>query len=777
MKKYIQLFILFILPYTMQAKERWEIYNTFKSYTQIEGFHDALYVRAGNAVFVTNLEMDDTESITKIDGLSTSNIQFITKSEEADKLVFIHHDGTIDLMDANHKISSIYDLKEKALAGDKTINHFVICGKKLFLACGFGYVEFDLSSELATSYYFTPSDCNFAFAFAGNYYYALITGGLWRCEKDRNMAIEENWKQTETKKILDVTVFNSAGTEQCWIVDQDKDIHILNQDGSHRKSSTRKCYEQLKSSGNYVFAKGQDLNIIKKEDQSVTYLQTSPYNTCRDYFAANDSTVYAVHPSKGLIKYSMGFRSSTHAKLTLLAEPNNYYEIAGDQISELSFNQGTLAAISGYKMYASSFMEMCLANTAVNYYQDENWSHISESDVQKQALASKEFRGLTNVAADPNIENRFYVSTLTSGVYQFDGDSLTRHHFTSERISAVNCDDNSQLWAAKALSDTTLWSYDQKTDHWVGHPIENFIQQSNIGRIIIQQNEPHHLIWANNNYSYHKSRIGILYNPKGGNDASADQSAFISTLQDQDNIQYSFANAITTVYDIQEDEDGKIWILTNIGPFVVEDVIKTFNHAQKNPGIGLVKRIKVPRNDGTNLADYLLTTTTCTAMVTDRLNRKWIGTLNEGIYLLSSDGLEEIEHFTTDNAPLCSNDITALAYDEVEKRLFIACDGGMVILHTEDIEPADDFSSFHCYPNPLRPEYYGDIEITGLMENSIVSVTDAVGNLIWKTQVTSGHTSWNGCDNNGNRVAAGVYLIHGISEGKSKGEIVKMLVL
>ncbi len=453
------------------------------------------------------------------------------------------------------------------------------------------------------------------------------------------------------------------------------------------------------------------------------------------------------------------------------------FEFPGNQISKLAVNQDIIAGISGYKMYAKGYTDMYLAKANVNIFQDDQWSIITEQEVNRQSLAGKEFRGLTDIVSDPLQSDRFYVSTLTTGIYQFDADSLTAHHFPTERIASVYCDDDGTLWASKDLNDTVLWSYNRQTEIWTSHPVQDFRQQSHVSRVLRQENEDHHLIWMMNGYPYNKGQICIVYNEGGADNNTRNQSSYITTLKDQDGNLYSFSSSIGYIYDISEDKDGKIWILTGMGPFVVDNVINAFNYAQKNPGIGLVTRIKVPRNDGTNLADYLLSSTTCTAMVTDAYNRKWIGTSKEGIYLLSSDGLREIEHFTTDNSPLLSDDIISLVYDEAGKRLFIACNDGIVIYHTEDIEPAETFSNMHCYPNPLHPDYYGDIVIQGLMENTQVSITDSAGNLIWKAYSDDGNIRWNALDNNGDRVSPGVYLIHGISKTESKGKICKLLVL
>ena len=41
--------------------------------------------------------------------------------------------------------------------------------------------------------------------------------------------------------------------------------------------------------------------------------------------------------------------------------------------------------------------------------------------------------------------------------------------------------------------------------------------------------------------------------------------------------------------------------------------------------------------------------------------RKWIGTVADGVYLVSADGQEILQHFTTDNSPLISDEIQSIA--------------------------------------------------------------------------------------------------------------------
>ena len=85
----------------------------------------------------------------------------------------------------------------------------------------------------------------------------------------------------------------------------------------------------------------------------------------------------------------------------------------------------------------------------------------------------------------------------------------------------------------------------------------------------------------------------------------------------------------------------------------------------------------------------------------------------------------------------------------------------------------------YAYPNPVRPEYTGWITVTGLMDNSLVKIADAAGNVFYQGRSEGGMVSWDGCDPAGRRVKSGVYFVFASqgNEGSSKGAVAKILVI
>ncbi len=85
----------------------------------------------------------------------------------------------------------------------------------------------------------------------------------------------------------------------------------------------------------------------------------------------------------------------------------------------------------------------------------------------------------------------------------------------------------------------------------------------------------------------------------------------------------------------------------------------------------------------------------------------------------------------------------------------------------------------YTYPNPVRPDYTGWITVTGLMDNSLVKIADAAGNVFFQGRSEGGMVSWDGCDSAGRRVKSGVYYVFASrsSDGSSKGAVAKILVI
>ena len=166
-----------------------------------------------------------------------------------------------------------------------------------------------------------------------------------------------------------------------------------------------------------------------------------------------------------------------------------------------------------------------------------------------------------------------------------------------------------------------------------------------------------------------------------------------------------------------------------------------------------------------------------TAIAVDGANRKWIGTESSGVYCLSPDGQTQIYHFTADNSPLYSNSITSIVVDEISGDVFIANEIGVQSYRGSIIKGDENYNNIHAFPNPVRPGYTGSVYIKGLVDETIVKITDAAGNLVWESKSQGGQIGWNLQTNNGSRVSSGVYLINCSTANVEFSGTTKLLVI
>lgn len=151
-----------------------------------------------------------------------------------------------------------------------------------------------------------------------------------------------------------------------------------------------------------------------------------------------------------------------------------------------------------------------------------------------------------------------------------------------------------------------------------------------------------------------------------------------------------------------------------------------------------------------------------TAITVDGANRKWVGTESGGVYLFSSDGQSQIQHFTSDNSPLFSNNITSVTINPQSGEVFIGTDKGLMSYQGDAIEADENVTGCQdvlVYPNPVERSYNGPVAIKGVVPNGIVKITDVNGGLVYQTTALGTQAVWNGNNLAGEQVSTGVYLV------------------
>jgi len=397
-----------------------------------------------------------------------------------------------------------------------------------------------------------------------------------------------------------------------------------------------------------------------------------------------------------------------------------------------------------------------------------NWTIYDDSIAAKTGI---KYVDVNSVDVDPLDPNHVFAGAK-SGLYEFQNGKFIKHYnsenslITSfnntnknyQLITSVKFDTDGNLWMlnSQSPSNQSLIEY-TKDGKWVSHHKPELY---NLGSLECLMQDSRGLLWFVNNHH----ELPSIYCYQASTDQLNKYSSFVN--EDGATLSPVFIRYVT------EDKNQDIWIGTNIGPLLLykKDI------TSDTP---IFTQVKVPRNDGTNYADYLLSGVDISCIAIDGSNRKWFGTNGNGIYVISNDCLTQIYHFTTNNSNLLSNNIEAIAINEQTGEVFAGTDKGLCSYMSDASSPNNEMTKDNvwAYPNPVKPDYTGLITITGLSFDADIKIVTTNGILVNQGRSNGGTYTWNGKDLKGQKVASGIYMVETATSDGSKGTVCKIAIV
>jgi hypothetical protein len=166
-----------------------------------------------------------------------------------------------------------------------------------------------------------------------------------------------------------------------------------------------------------------------------------------------------------------------------------------------------------------------------------------------------------------------------------------------------------------------------------------------------------------------------------------------------------------------------------------------------------------------------------TDIVVDGANNKWIGTGENGVYLVSPNGQQTLLQFTRENSPLPSNTIMDIDINNTTGEVFIATDRGLVSYGGLATAGQETLQNVVVYPNPVRPNFSGTVKITGLTDKANVKITDVTGSLVFEKVADGGTIEWDTTAFGSYRVASGVYMLFISTRDALETTVKKLLIV
>lgn len=738
----------------------WHDHLSYRKCLRIAETSEWIYCASESGLISYNPETNEIRKHSKVTGLSDVLINTIAYSEETDYLIVGYANGNIDLLREGQAPINLTDIKRRIMTTNKKINKILIYGNYAYLSCGFGIVVLNLENNEVKETYYLGENGSYLnvndVAISDSILYAATESGIYKVDLNSPNLLdysywtkldylpqpENEYTQIENYQNTLFAVYSNLSSGHDKIITFDQDDY---QPWTYYSDTT---INDICSINGYLTIAAPSHGSIYNEANALIKDFTA-YGV-EHIFISKLGTFYAACTYNGFIslKDDDTFR---------------YYSINGPW-----FSKATRVAAKNDHIWVTSGAPSTLSSqkpSAIYSYIDGKWTSFTNENNQYMNLSGNTYK----TVFDPSNINHLFVGTFGYGIIEIlDGEIINLYRKDDNdifsgirdvvkiRTSGIQFDAQNRLWVLLDLVSNPLFILDQE-GNWENPQISNtYFNKNNVqyyDLLITSRGQ----IWV----LTFDAQIIVL---EDEGDGSYRQKTFL--------IKNQYETSINKANCLEEDNEGNIWVGTNNGPVIY---YSPWNVFQLDDVTGT--QITIPRNDGTNNVDLFLFSEAVLDIKTDGGNRKWFATAHSGVFLTSPDGKETLANFRDDNSPLLSNGVTGIDINEKSGEVFFATDLGLVSFGGVATTGLDDYTNVYVYPNPIRSDYEGPITVTGLVENSIVKITDINGVLVWETKSLGGQAVWDGRNFKGNRVASGVYLIMLATEDGSKSHITKLLFM
>ncbi|MBN8704134.1 MAG: hypothetical protein J0M08_13795 [Bacteroidetes bacterium] len=778
--RFYLLFILVLEFFCIEAQipigiGQWRDHLPYKSALSVCTGNGKMYCATTGGLFSYNLSDNSIERYSKVNGLSDMKLSTVNFNTYNNTLLIGYENGNLDVL-VNDVIINVSDIKRESDMGNKRINSVYFHNKLAYLACGFGIVVFDTEKkEIKDTYKIGLNGALInvhEITIANNTIFAATENGVYSASLlNPNLIYFGAWTKVST---LPVGIYNSIVhynnhiyvnysknlTNNAYLQDTLFDFDLTASTWGYFKDSGNNTYPYNNKSisvssnkliicsewGIYIF--DTSLNLTKAVSNYKTNIL--PTRSLVD----NSGNVWASDLLNGLVKESNGSFEfiipngpNTVGVYNMDARANGIWAVPGA-------TQGPF-----HNTYTAG---------SVSVFKDETWTSVSNYQ-SAAGLQMDSLHDLVSISVDPKNENHYYAASYRTGVLEFTNNNLVKKHSTNNStlqsrsqfyyvgVGGSAFDEDGNLWVTNSNVSSCL--HVRKRDGtWQGFNFFGFDvdDQTTVFNLYITSSGQK---WINL-----PSKGMLVFDDKGTFAApNASNSKRITNEVGKGALPSNF------VYCMAEDQSNHVWVGTAAGVAVFYSPESIFSGDNWDSQQILIEQ------DGH--VQKLLETEAIKAIAIDGANRKWIGTQNSGVFLLSEDGQKEIHHFTQENSPLLSNEIASISINHQTGEVFFGTSNGLVSYRSTATEGLEEYDNVYAYPNPVKESYDGTIAIKGLVKDVDVRITDVAGRLVYKTKALGGQAIWNGRTTKGNRVKTGVYLAFMSDEEGDKTFVTKILVI
>jgi hypothetical protein len=762
-KLLLPLFYLLLLlagPPAQQAGiGQWQLHVPYTQGLALADAGDKVYLAAEQGLFFYDKEFRNVQPITRLDGLSAQQLSTIAYDPETATLVIAYANGAVDLLQGN-RIINMSAVSRLTVAGDRSIHHIHIHNKTAYLATAFGVVVLDLArQELKDTYTnLGPNGATLplkASAVQGDWLYLLSGHNVLRANRQTsNLKDFRSWQLVQTGLPENaVPTALASFREQVYLAVAGRGLGLLTPGGWQPIATAipeETPIRHLQATSPYLLATtGQGVLRINPSG-TVSLAQHPAMQAPRMATQDGQGNLWVADARKGLLLLGVSGEVATYAP------PG---PATGEGFRAATGN-GVVYVLSGG--YDQNYEP--LQRTSGYYgFLDGQWYNSSP---MPSPVDGKPMRDFVDAAYNP-VTGHVYMATFGQGLLVWKGEEKpmlyngtnstllstqpTTDRTEQVRLTDVAVDATGQVWVVNQhrVAGAPGLHVLRPDGEWQGFSLPGIADNGNLERLAIDD------------LGYKWLSIGRRGNVRNG------VVVFDEARQQVRELRAGAGNGNLpsgSVYSITKDRNGNMWVGTAAGIGVFYSTAAMFS--------GQPYEARIPVIEGRPLLGGQLVRD----IAVDGANRKWVATDN-GLWLFSPDGDRLLQHFTSQNSPLPSNQVLSVAIEHRLGQVFVVTQAGVASYRSGATLTEGKPDCAQVYPNPVRPDYSGLIGVSGLPNNADVRITDISGTLVHKGRAAGGTFTWDARGYNGKRVKAGVYLVFAADREARQTCITKIAVL
>lgn len=768
MKKIILIIVLTfaVAKNYSQSGLLWKGYYSYNEIIDITQSSEKMFAASENALFSKNIASGEVKTFNTVDGLSGEKITTEYHSPTFNKTLVGYENGLVIVI--NESDGSVYraiGIIQKQIPGNvKQINSFYENSGIVYISCKFGIVQFNLMNNEFGDTYFLGAAINdyqevYQTTILNNEIYAVTRlNGIKRGDLNNpNLNDFSQWI------IFDINYWNGIATINNQIVASNTNNNLYKFTGSTASlfyNNSSLIIDFKVYNNNLIVTFDNKVVIFNDQLAQLAQVNSSTIGLLIQFTCATliDKTLYIGTQENGVFTTNI-LNPVVFENITPNCPIRN-------KVFAINASTGTLWAVYGgytsdYNPYTYNPNQVGNTNKPNKYgyskFNENGWQNTPYSDTFPASALCK-------ITFNPNNTNQMYFSSFFSGLLKLDNGNPTILYNTTNsgleslspsspdiRINGVAFDKTGNIWVNNSLIEKGLKVF--KTNNtWqsinfngsVASPKDNYY-----GNIVIDKNNTKWLATSGNGV--------VAYNENGN------VIKIISDGPEKGNL------PISDVRVLAIDNKNQLWIgtisglriVSNVDAFLSPDQIKSTNIVINEEGLG----------------QELFYEQTIIDIVVDGANRKWVGTTDSGVYLVSPNGQQTIYHFTTANSPLPSNTLLDIDIDPKTGEVYFATDKGMISFKGTSTKASDNLENVYIYPNPVRPDFNDTVKISGLLDKATVKISDIEGNLVHEATSAGGTIEWDTTAFGKYKVASGVYMVFISAADGGETKVKKIMII